>query len=34
MADEFTMDFFADAVICAVERWLLTKKYMPPINEL
>ena len=28
--DEFTMDFFADAVICAMERWLLTKECMPP----
>ena len=24
------MDFFTDAVICAMERWLLTKECMPP----
>ena len=24
------MDFFTDAVICAIERWLLTKECMPP----
>ena len=28
--DEFTMDFFTDAVLCAMERWLLTKECMPP----
>ncbi len=28
--DEFTMNFFTDAVICAMERWLLTKECMPP----
>lgn len=28
--DQFTMDFFTDAVICAMERWLLTKECMPP----
>ena len=28
--DEFTLDFLSDAVIRAIERWLLTKEYMPP----
>ena len=28
--DEFTMNFFTDAVLCAMERWLLTKECMPP----
>lgn len=28
--DQFTMDFFTDAVICAMERWLLSKECMPP----
>ena len=28
--DEFIMDFFTDAVLCAMERWLLTKECMPP----
>lgn len=28
--DEFTLDFFPDAVVCAMERWLLTKECMPP----
>lgn len=28
--DEFTLDFFADAVICAMERWLLARECMPP----
>lgn len=28
--DEFTLDFFGDAVICTMERWLLTKECMPP----
>lgn len=28
--DEFSIDFFTDAVICAMERWLLTKECMPP----
>lgn len=28
--DEFTMDFFTDAVLCAMERWLLNKECMPP----
>ena len=29
-ADEFTINFFADAVLCAIERWLLEKQCMPP----
>lgn len=28
--DVFSMDFFTDALICAVERWLMTKDCMPP----
>ena len=28
--DQFTTDFFTDAVICAMERWLLSKECMPP----
>ena len=28
--DQFTMDFFTDAVVCAMERWLLTKECMLP----
>ena len=28
--DEFTVDFFTDAVLCAMERWLLSKTCMPP----
>lgn len=28
--DEFTVDFFTDAVLCAIERWLLNKQCMPP----
>ncbi len=28
--DEFAINFFADGVICAMERWLLTKDCMPP----
>lgn len=27
--DTFTLDFFTDAVICAMERWLLTRDCMP-----
>lgn len=27
--DEFAIDFFTDAVICAMERWLLAKECMP-----
>ena len=30
VADEFTTNFFADATICAIERWLLDKHCMPP----
>lgn len=28
--DEFTLDFFSDAVICTMERWLRAKDCMPP----
>lgn len=28
--DEFTINFFSDAVICSMERWLLDKDCMPP----
>ena len=28
--DQFTLDFFTDAVVCAVERWLLSKECLPP----
>ena len=28
--DAFTMDFFTDAVLCAMERWLLMKECMAP----
>lgn len=28
--DEFTVDFFTDAVLCTMERWLLTKECMLP----
>lgn len=29
-ADDFTVNFFADAILCALERWLLDKNSMPP----
>lgn len=29
-SDEFTLNFFVDAVTCALERWLLDKNCMPP----
>ena len=29
-ADEFTINFFTDAVLCAIERWLLDKHCMLP----
>ena len=29
-ADDFAIDFFSDALICAIERWLLDKECMPP----
>lgn len=29
-ANEFTINFFADAVLCAIERWLFDKKCMTP----
>jgi len=28
--DEFAVDFFADAGLCAIKRWLLAKNCMPP----
>ena len=28
--DDFTIGFFSDALICAIERWLLDKDCMPP----
>ncbi len=30
IADEFTVNFFTDAVLCAIERWLSDKQCMPP----
>lgn len=35
--DEFTLDFLSDTMICAMERWLLSKECMPPeqfVNKL
>ena len=29
-ADDFTVGFFSDAIICSMERWLLDKNCMPP----
>lgn len=29
-ADDFTVDFFTDAIVSAIERWLLDKACMPP----
>ncbi len=29
-ADDFAVGFFADAVLCAIERWLKEKECMPP----
>lgn len=29
-ADDFTVNFFADACLCAIERWILDKNCMPP----
>jgi len=29
-ADEFSINFFADALLCAMERWLLAKNCIPP----
>lgn len=29
-SDEFYVNFFADALICAIERWLLAKTVTPP----
>lgn len=34
---DFTLDFLSDAMICAMERWLLSKECMPPeqfVNKL
>ena len=28
--DDFVINFFSDALICAIERWLLDKECMPP----
>ena len=28
--DSFVLDFFSDALVCAIERWLLDKDCMPP----
>lgn len=28
--DDFALDFFADATVCTMERWLLDKNCMPP----
>jgi len=28
--DEFSIDFFTDAILCAMKRWLLAKDCMPP----
>ncbi len=28
--DDFELNFFTDAVVCAMERWLLNKECMPP----
>lgn len=35
--DDFILNFFTDAVMCAIERWLLDKNCMPPelfVNKL
>jgi len=29
-ADDFTVSFFTDAVLCAMERWFMDKECMPP----
>ncbi len=29
-ADDFTIDFLSDALLCAIEHWLLDKDCMPP----
>lgn len=29
-ADDFVVNFFADACLCAIERWILDKNCMPP----
>ena len=28
--DDFELNFFTDAIVCAIERWLLEKNCMPP----
>lgn len=28
--DEFTLNFFTDAIVCTIERWLRKKDCMPP----
>lgn len=30
-AEDFTVNFFTDAVICTIERWLSDKECMPPV---
>lgn len=32
--DQFTLDFFTDAVLGSMERWLLIKECMPPEEYL
>ncbi|MCM1217662.1 MAG: TetR/AcrR family transcriptional regulator C-terminal domain-containing protein [Lachnospiraceae bacterium] len=29
-ADDFTVNFFSDAIVCSMERWLLDQNCMPP----
>ncbi len=29
-ADDFIVSFFTDAILCAIERWLMDKECMPP----
>lgn len=31
-AEDFTINFFTDAMICAIERWLLDKECLPPVQ--
>ena len=30
ISDDFILDFYTDAVMCAIERWLMDKECMPP----
>lgn len=30
VAEDFTINFFTDAMVCAIERWLLDKECIPP----